>query len=222
MGGRMVVPLDRGRMMLERPPGFARGLGVSLAPWRSQALVAFVAFAALVALVRETEAAWPSSPGVNVPLCTATGEQRNPTIVSDGAGGAIVTWYDRRSGNFDIYAQHVLASGAVDGAWPAGGRALCTAGRDQFSPTILGGGAGGAIVTWQDVRRGANIDIYAQHVLASGAVDGAWPADGRALCTALYDQSYSTIVGDGAGGAIVTWHDFRSSNSDIYAQHVLA
>ena len=50
-----------------------------------------------------------------VALCTAAGDQVVPMIVSDGAGGAIATWYDKRSGSsYDIYAQHVLPDGAVD------------------------------------------------------------------------------------------------------------
>jgi hypothetical protein len=170
-----------------------------------------------------------------VALCTASGDQGirpasgdqgSPTIVGDGAGGAIVTWYDSRGGSFtaDIYAQHVLASGVVDAVWPVDGRALCTAAHDQVTPTIVGDGAGGAIVAWEDRRDGAEYHIYAQHVLASGAVDPAWPTDGRALCTAATAQYAVTIVADRTGGAIATWQDFRSSTTgyDIYAQHVLA
>ena len=109
----------------------------------------------------------------------------------------------------------------TDPAWPADGRALCTALDDQYSPTIVGDGAGGAIVTWYDLRSGTDYDIYAQHVLASGAVDPAWPLDGRALCTAAGNQLIPTIVTDGAGGAIVTWSDYRSGTGyDIYAQRV--
>jgi len=164
--------------------------------------------------------AWPANGRA---LCTAASYQYYPTIVSDGAGGAIVTWYDVRGGvNFDIYAQHVFASGAVDPAWPPDGRALSTAVNNQLNPAIVSDGAGGAIVTWMDLRGGVTYDIYAQHVLASGAVDAAWPVDGRALCTAANTQSTPTIVSDGAGGAIVTWYDIRTSSNDIYAQHVLA
>ena len=91
---------------------------------------------------RLAAAAWPHSLGTNLPVSTATGDQYSPTGVSDGAGGAIVTWYDFRGGsNYDIYAQHVLASGAVDGAWPANGRALCTAANVQYIPTIVSDGA---------------------------------------------------------------------------------
>jgi Calx-beta domain-containing protein/beta-propeller uncharacterized protein DUF5122 len=156
-------------------------------------------------------------------LCTANGNQVGPAIISDGAGGAIVTWQDIRNGNPDIYAQRVLASGAVDPAWPVDGRALCTAAEQQGPPIIVSDGSGGAIVAWQDLRNGmGNYDVYAQRVLASGAVDPAWPVDGRALCTAANHQTGLAIISDGAGGAIVTWEDSRSGTSDIYAQHVLS
>jgi flagellar hook capping protein FlgD len=169
---------------------------------------------------RPATAAWPHNPSVNLAVCTASSKQSQPTIVGDGAGGAIIAWLDRGSDR-DIYAQHVLASGTVDPAWPVNGRALCTAANDQISPKIVTDGVGGAIVTWQDSRAGNN-DVYAQHVLASGAVDPAWPLNGRALCTAPDNQNAPTIVADGSGGAIVTWFDFRTSTSDdIYAQHVL-
>src|SRR5262245_25471795 len=110
-------------------------------------------------------AAWPSSPVINLPVCTAPNVQNNPVTVSDGAGGAIVAWHDTRNGaDLDIYVQHVLASGATDPAWPADGLAVCTLANQQAYPAIVSDGAGGAIVTWQDRRGGTYYDIYAQHV----------------------------------------------------------
>src|SRR5262245_32571088 len=107
--------------------------------------------AAMIAAPPPALAAWPHSPFTNLPLCTAAYEQGGASIVSDGAGGAIVTWSDYRNGtHYDVYAHHVLASGAVDPAWPADGRAICTAANVQDSPTIVSDGAGGAIVAWLD------------------------------------------------------------------------
>jgi hypothetical protein len=157
-----------------------------------------------------------------VPICTAGG-QSSPTIVPDGAGGTIVTWQDSRNGISDIYAQHVMASGVVDPAWPVDGLGLCTEAGSQYVPTIVADMAGGAIVTWQDWRpTDTTSEIYAQHALASGAVDPTWPTNGRGLCTAANNQGYPTTVTDGAGGAIVAWQDGRNSsiNLDIYAQRV--
>ncbi|HET6349759.1 MAG TPA: T9SS type A sorting domain-containing protein [Candidatus Krumholzibacteria bacterium] len=148
-------------------------------------------------------------------VSTATDNQVLPTIASDGAGGAIITWGDSRNGNSDIYAQRIDPSGAVQ--WTANGVALCTAASDQANSMIVTDGTGGAIVTWEDLRNG-NYDIYAQRIDASGAVQ--WTADGVALCTASSHQRYPVIVGDGAGGAVVSWEDLRNGNYDIYAQRI--
>ncbi len=155
-----------------------------------------------------------------VALCTATNDQHNPTIVTDGAGGAIVTWWDYRNGtNYDVYAQRVSAAGVP--LWRGNGAALCTATSNQLGQRIASDGAGGAIVTWQDYRSGTNYDIYAQRVGAAGVPQ--WTAEGLALCVAADEQSTPTIALDGAGGAIVTWQDNRSGTSyDIYAQRVSA
>jgi hypothetical protein len=175
-----------------------------------------------LALPHTAHAAWPHSPGINVPICTATGDQQGPAIAPDGAGGAIIAWRDGRTDLGDIYVQRVRASGGVDPAWPANGRALCTAGNTQQDPQIVSDGAGGAIVVWEDFRNASDYDTYAQHVLASGAVDPAWPANGRSICGAALNQQWATVISDGAGGAIITWQDFRNSNTDVFAQHVLS
>ena len=175
-------------------------------------------------LPRPAVAAWPTDPLVNVPLCTATGNQYSPTSVSDGTGGAIVAWYDYRNGtSADVYAQRISAGGTVQ--WTADGVALCTATGNQYSPTIVsdGGAPGeagsGAVVTWADSRSG-NTDIYAQRISAGGTVQ--WTPDGVALCTATGTQSMPNITSDGAGGAIVTWMDSRSGIYHIYAQRISA
>jgi hypothetical protein len=164
-------------------------------------------------------AAWPTDPAVNVPLCTVGSHQVDPTIVSDGAGGAIVAWADHRSGDYDIYAQRIAADGTV--RWTTNGVALCTADDSQYRPMIVSDDLGGAIVIWTDARSGSlSPDIYAQRVSASGTVE--WTTNGVAICTAVREQRGSTVVSDGAGGVVVAWEDFRSYNCDIYAQRISA
>ncbi len=152
-----------------------------------------------------------------VALCTATGSQQNCQIVSDGAGGAIVTWQDARSGTNDIYAQRVSSTGVPQ--WTADGVALCTAVGSQQACQVATDGAAGAIVAWQDFRGGADFDVYAQRVSSAGAPQ--WTGDGVALCTQAGSQQNVQITADGAGGAVVGWEDFRSAATfDIYAQGV--
>ncbi|HEU4929336.1 MAG TPA: T9SS type A sorting domain-containing protein [Candidatus Krumholzibacteria bacterium] len=152
-----------------------------------------------------------------VTFCTATNDQYAPMFASDGASGAICTWLDYRSGVTDVYVQRIDGSGAAQ--WTSNGVALCTATGEQFYPEIVADGFGGACVSWWD-RRGPNADIYAQRVNASGAVQ--WTANGVVMSAASNDQVYPKIASDGAGGAIVTWFDFRTGTGDIYAQRVNA
>ncbi len=174
-----------------------------------------------VCLSVQLSAQWSTNPAVNNAICTATDNQHTLSIVSDGAGGAIIAWNDQKNGyvNFDIYAQHINASGAVQ--WDANGVAICTATRDQTIPTIVSDGSGGAIIMWKDLRNGVESDIYAQHINAVGAIQ--WSANGVAICTETGDQYGAMIVNNGAGGAIIAWLDYRSgTNYDIYAQRINA
>lgn len=174
--------------------------------------------------IQASGAVAPGWPANGLGVCTASGPQRFPAMVPDGSGGAFLTWADERSvaGSPDIYAQHALASGAADPGWTADGVAVCTALGSQSSPAIVESGSHGALIVWTDTRSGATADVYAGRLLLTGALDPAWPADGRALCSALNSQATVMVARDGYGGAIATWTDFRASlsNPDIYAQHV--
>lgn len=81
-----------------------------------------------------------------------------PAVVSDGAGGAIISWADERGVGYDIFVQRLNGAGALQ--WPVAGVAITNQGYDQTSPAIISDGFGGAIMTWQDQRTGG-FDIYA-------------------------------------------------------------
>ena len=147
-----------------------------------------------------------------VPICTVFGYQHGAKITPDGAGGAILTWWDPRPLDPGIYAQRVLSNGTR--AWTPKGVRFATGNY----PQIITDGAGGAIVTWQ-----TEYDIYAQRLLGSGTA--AWTPDGVPICTAPDQQLPPTITNDGEGGAIIAWRDCRNPPTyvdDIYAQKVLA
>jgi hypothetical protein len=168
-------------------------------------------------------AQWSPDPAINNAVCNFAGNQQNAQLVTDGAGGAIITWQDTRNGSTDIYAQHIDATGAL--RWPVDGIPVCTAVFDQQNPKITSDGAGGAIITWIDDRSGGgagNYDIYAQRVDGSGTMQ--WTPDGVAVCTAGGIQNAQQLISDGSNGAIIVWSDGRvgSSSADIYAQRMSA
>jgi flagellar hook capping protein FlgD len=152
-----------------------------------------------------------------VAVCTVGNHQESPVLCSNGSGGIIVAWQDRRTGSYDIYAQALNGSGTL--LWtPATGVPLCTATGNQILEVITSDGAGGAIVGWRDTRLTLNADIYAQRVNASGVTQ--WAADGVAVCTAAGQQTDVRILSDGIGGAFLVWRDARNGafDNDIYAQ----
>ncbi len=158
-----------------------------------------------------------------VAICTGAYSQENPTLVSNGSGGAIITWQDyRNASTYNIYAQRVDFTGST--LWIVNGVAICTAVNWQESPTLVSDGSGGAIITWQDDRNDTtsnfgNWDIYTQRVNSMGST--LWTLNGVAICTGAYSQENPTLVSNGSGGAIVTWQDLRNGiDWDIYAQSV--
>ena len=149
-----------------------------------------------------------------VAICTHAADQTTPVLVEDGNGGAIITWTDARNGNRDIYAQRIDSTGNV--LWTANGVAVVAKPNAQQDPHLVSDGAGGAIVAWQDSANGF-WDIYAQRINNNGTT--LWTTTGVPVCTAILSQINERMTSNGAGGAILTWQDYRNTNDyDIYAQ----
>ena len=152
---------------------------------------------------------------MGMPVCRAPDSQSWVALASDGSGGVFVSWTDYRSGNFDVYAQHVLASGAPDPAWPTNGLGLAVLAGEQSVTSIVADGAGGAIVVWGD-HRGNNYDVYAQRVSAGGATQ--WAANGIPVCTSPGDQLDIRACRGSTGDVIVSWTEIDPN--DIRAQRL--
>lgn len=180
---------------------------------------------------------WPTD---GLPVCTLSGDQWEPEIASDGAGGAIIVWEDYRAGGNDphsdvskgdVYGVRLLPDGSVAPGWTANGSPVCTEPGGQWSPSVIEDGAGGAVVAWADLRNYAVTggDVYATRITSSGEIAPGWSVAGVPLVIAPDAQgSDLQLVSDGAGGAIAAWTDFRNeplccgSYGDIYAQRVTA
>ncbi len=153
-------------------------------------------------------------------ICTSSKIQDRPQIVSDGGGGAIITWSDYR--NFaaakrDIYIQKINSNGTSQ--WTTDGLALSTEDNDQGNIQLLSNGKGGALIVWEDAKVAFPYDhnIYLQSINATGNIQGV--PEGTAI-TQLDNQQHFPQLINGQGHIIVVWEDQRAG-LDIYAQKVI-
>jgi hypothetical protein len=158
---------------------------------------------------------------VGVRLAPGSPFQTGPAAVSDDAGGMIVAFVDGRAGfcnyafrgSCQVYAQRVDSSGMT--LWQADGIPVDTASGNQGSTgiSIVGDGAGGAFLAWEDAR--ACCAIYAQHITGGGQV--LWTLNGVAVSPPpTFVLGAITpppiIIPDGSGGALVAWWNLQVPN----------
>ncbi len=147
-----------------------------------------------------------------------------PDIISDGFGGAIISWRTYGNSNYDFYAERIDSSGTA--LWGPGGIAVAAEqgiNNNQYYGKICSDGAGGAIFVYVDNPQAASDDddLYAQKVDALGTI--MWNSGGVPICVAAEDQRLQSIAYDGVGGAQIVWMDERdisSTSTDIYIQSI--
>lgn len=149
-------------------------------------------------------------------ICTSPLIYRQPQIIPDDNGGAIICWYDTTLGKSDIYAQRIDSNG--NSLWGPNGTIICNEVDYQRYCRMSSDGNGGAIIVWNDRRDGSSSHIYAQKINETGVVQ--WKSNGTVVCNESVAEEYLDICSDGNGGAIITWIDWRDLGSDVYAQRI--
>jgi len=152
-------------------------------------------------------------PKNGIPVCTEKGGQVFPQLVADGKGGVIVTWFDYRSGEEDIYAQRITSKGEL--LWSINGVPVCKEKATQWYPKLVDDGEGGAFFVWAD-RRSGDFDIYAQQLDAKGTL--LWPASGIAVCRAEGNQDKPQIVRNDNDRIFIAWSDGRPREPGVFVQ----
>jgi hypothetical protein len=123
-------------------------------------------------------------------------------IISDGAGGAIISWAEMTGSGIPSYVWvcRIEAEGQVVCDNPV--RELASA--INIYTRIATDGSRGAVVVWEDLREG--MALYAHKVNADGELQ--WQQNGVPVCTELPEVSPRfEAAASGAGGVVVAWID---------------
>ena len=145
-------------------------------------------------------------------VCTATLDQLNPRVASDG-DGAVVSWLDYRANltnNPDVYAVRVTSLGGIALCWASNGAPIVTGLGLNLPPVIATDGRGGAVIGWQT---NANV-VSGRRVSKEGIID--------AVVTVSTAGQLPSVTRVGYGKAVLAWKDgrFASPPNAIYAQEL--
>jgi hypothetical protein len=140
-----------------------------------------------------------------------------PQIVTDGNGGAIVSWIYNNAGTLKHYVQKISSGGQTQ--WTPSGVEVCAGATiSDFFYQFIPDNQGGAILLWNDQRLGQN-QVYAQRIGANGNL--LWPANGLECSPTSTNPSSFEGVADSTGGLMLCWtiNTGLQLRNDVYAQH---
>jgi hypothetical protein len=144
-------------------------------------------------------------------------QQHAPKVSISAAGWFVVTWYDNRSGNDDIFVQRFDSSAHAIG--PNIRVSSDATNSRQAFPDIAADGSEHFTVVWVDWRNGvypSNPDIYARRFdtsLTPLTADTKINADGTTRA-----QREPSIASDRRGNVAIVWSDSTSTSWDIVGQ----
>lgn len=154
-------------------------------------------------------------PGVSGAGGTSIQNGYFPTFVSDGAGGAVIGWYET-SGSRNAYIQHVLASGALKFAAPVANTGV-TAGRIRVGAGLAYTPSDGAyFLASPETNSGSQSlnSTFVQKFDASGA--RLWGDTGVTIVPqGSTQQGFVNCVALPDGGALVAFLDTRSATTRV-------
>ena len=153
--------------------------------------------------------------GLSAAVVTAAIDVRHPRVATDGAGGAIASWEDTRSGGPHLYAARLTAANAQP--WSLGGVPVSGGAGDQLNQEMISTADGGVALVWLDRRNSSVPDVYAQRLDGLGAPQ--WSGD-VALATQPTLETDLAPALTANGTVAFAWRDTRSGSGDVFARFV--
>ncbi len=157
-------------------------------------------------------------PDGGVPVCTHPADQSDIEMLSDGSGGAVIVWKDRRRDPdlHDLYVQRINAAGQP--MWEHDGVPVFPSEALQSTPRLVSGDADSFYVVWWEVIGYELWDIMVRRI----GMDGKHRWQAPTVVSPMEGlQGEPRAVSDGQGGLIVVWQIYENFiNDDFYAQRI--
>ena len=138
-----------------------------------------------------------------LPVCTNTSAQTSPAIVSDGKGGAIIVWRDKRDFGLPLYAQRLNFNGTA--LWTANGVLATYTNSDQAFQQLAATPDSTTTIAWMGWSEEGVASVYSQRLNSSGGSLWQYPWGSPAYTVDRQPLNLS-VASDGAGGVLVAWY----------------
>jgi hypothetical protein len=145
----------------------------------------------------------------------------NPAMISDGQGGALITFTVGNTNNNEVYIQRLDSLGKKK--WGSSGIMLSSSTIEDDSQVMCSDGKGGAFVVWINYKVGQHTtfdDLWGQYVDSSGVTK--WSMGGIIISKETGAQILPTVCEGPGGSVFVSWQDLKkkASQQDIYVQRI--
>jgi hypothetical protein len=155
---------------------------------------------------------WSDDPNLNLVVANPAGEQTQPKLVARPGGGYYVSWFDNRSGGYDVYLQLLDEQGFPQ--WTSNG--VLVADRSFSSTQDYGlavDTAGHALLAFRDDRF-TGTRITAARVAPSGTL--VWGTNGVQLTSGTAFVAAPKIAGTTDGDIVVAW----KNDAEVHLQRL--
>jgi len=145
-------------------------------------------------------------------------------IVIDESKSRAFFWHDKRTGDFNIYAQKLNSNGEPQ--WVENGIPVSSfeSRKTIYSSGIASDLSSGAVIIWSDRRVGGGglfftDGLFGQRLHGNG--NRLWNENDIAISTRNVRHYSHKIISDYAGGAIVCWYEIGTNSGwGIFAQQI--
>jgi Secretion system C-terminal sorting domain len=159
-------------------------------------IILFAAFPAIYAQ-------WSNDPSTNLLISDLAGEQALSKIVSTSDGGNYITWFDKRSGNYNMYMQRLDPLG--NKLWATDGLLISSNPQASFlvDYDLLADNSDNAIVVFTDTRNSGNFNVFAYKIDPDG--NFLWGPDGIGLSATSDFQPAAKVTQTESGDFVFAW-----------------
>lgn len=154
-------------------------------------------------LINTSFAQWSTDPNTNLKICDVAGEQALAKIAMTSDGGCYISWFDTRSGSYNVYLQRLDPFGYKQ--WAADGLLISNNPQDTWITDydLICDQNDNAVIVFSDIRSGGLLKPFAYMISPTG--NFLWGANGVDISTGDNFQPSPVVTETSDGNFVFAW-----------------